>query len=216
MILSRTFGPRATTAAALVALLAAKQARAAVMRRDAVPGAPGLVAVDPGHGDPGPYGPKPGAVAGDGTTEAELNLAAALTLKHYLTQRGIPVHLTRSSSAGPSYGDRVAAAHASGAQLFVAIHHDSPAATRAGVYHNPHPRAVRLARQLAAAMGGDSWVEPDTASRFGRLYIRDFDGPAVLLELGPTSSYGRQERIARVSRVLAPIEATVGGGGQTA
>lgn len=62
-----------------------------------------------------------------------------------------------------------------------------------------------MARTVAAALGEGAWVRPSSASRFGRLYIDDFPGPAILVEFGPTRPISRAERIARAQAVASPI-----------
>ena len=159
------------------------------------------IVLDPGHG-----GRDPGAVdAATGTREADLNLAQALTLKEYLTRLGYSVGFTRTTDETVPLPERIARARRMGARLFVSVHHDAPTATRPGVYYSPHPGSEELARTIAAALGSDAWVRPSSASRFGRLYIDDFPGPAVLVEFGPTRPVSRDERIARAQAVASPI-----------
>lgn len=158
------------------------------------------IVLDPGHG-----GKDPGAVAPDGTREADLNLAQALTLKEYLVALGYRVGFTRTSDVYVPRSERIAMARRMGARLFISVHHDTPTASRPGVYYSPHPGSEELARTVAAALGEGAWVRPSSASRFGRLYIDDFPGPAILVEFGPTRPISRAERIARAQAVASPI-----------
>jgi N-acetylmuramoyl-L-alanine amidase len=162
------------------------------------------VMVDPGHG-----GKDSGAVNPDGTLEKDLNLDAALTLKYDLVQHGLSVGLTRSTDVYVELEKRVRMAEERHAKLFVSVHHDIYTAAGGGAYYNQYPEAEALAKQISRAL--DGWCWPDTASRFGRLFIRDFHGPAILIELGPTVPENRKERMADVSRVIAPLVAFVKG-----
>jgi len=174
------------------------------------------VVLDPGYGgndlrstpivlDPGHGGYDPGNVAPDGTKEKDLNLAQALTLKEYLLLWGYWVGFTRTKDVYVPPPERIALAQAMGARVFVSIHHDTPTATRAGVYYSPHPLSQGLARRLQAVLGPGTWILPSSASRFGRLYIDDFPGPAVHIEFGPTRPVSREERIVRARDVAPPI-----------
>lgn len=159
------------------------------------------IVLDPGHG-----GRDPGAVdPATGTREADLNLAQALTLKEYLARLGYSVGFTRTTDETVPLPERITRARRLGARLFVSVHHDIPTATRPGVYYSPRPGSEELARTIAAALGPNAWVLPSSASRFGRLYIDDFPGPAVLVEFGPTKPTSREERIARAQAVASPI-----------
>lgn len=164
------------------------------------------VMIDPGHG-----GKDPGAVNPDGVLEKDLNLTAALTLKYLLGQRGIKARLTRTGDTYVPLLNRTRMAHAVGARLFISLHHDVPSATRPGVYYNDDPEAKMLAQRIAQAMGENAWVRSHHESRFGRLYIADFRGPAVLIELGATAPYGREERIRRIATVINPVMAYLKG-----
>jgi N-acetylmuramoyl-L-alanine amidase len=86
------------------------------------------IAVDPGHG-----GPWPGAVAlSNGLREADLNLKVALELERLLKGAGADVVMTRQTDAVPK-PDSVSAdlsarseiGNASGAEVFVSVHHNA-------------------------------------------------------------------------------------------
>jgi N-acetylmuramoyl-L-alanine amidase len=94
--------------------------RAAAPQPGALPAAP-LVMLDPGHG-----GKDPGAIGVSGTYEKHVSLAAAQELKHQLEAGGrYRVALTRSRDIFIPLDDRVAAAQARGAALFVSMHADA-------------------------------------------------------------------------------------------
>lgn len=160
--------------------------------------------LDPGHG-----GRDPGAVdPNSGTRESDLNLAQALTLKEYLVALGYTVGFTRTTDVFVPRAERTRMAQAQGARVFVSVHHDTPTAPGPGVYYSAHPLSRSLAERIAAVLRG-AWVRPSSASRFGRLYIDDFPGPAVLVEFGPTRPVSREERIARAQAVASPIASYV-------
>lgn len=172
--------------------------------------------LDPGHG-----GRDPSAVATDGkTTEASQNLALALTLKQLIINGGYIPGLTRTSSgdlaqdiSGSTWKNtdlyrRTEKANSAGARYFVSIHHDANNAKSGwGVYYNDSPKAIELANKVAAGLGSvsngiEAWVRSHTTSRFGRLYIADFAGPAILIEFGPTRPYDSVNRQKLVQAVL--------------
>jgi N-acetylmuramoyl-L-alanine amidase len=80
-----------------------------------------LIVIDPGHG-----GIDPGANGANGVVEKELVLAFAQQLRKKLDSSGYyRVVLTRDSDTFISLGDRVRAARAAKADLFISIHADS-------------------------------------------------------------------------------------------
>ncbi|MDH3293549.1 MAG: N-acetylmuramoyl-L-alanine amidase [Acidimicrobiia bacterium] len=81
------------------------------------------VVIDPGHG-----GDEEGAVADNGLTEAALNLRVARRAASELAARGISVALTRTADYRMPITQRAAVADALGAEAFVSIHHNTPAA----------------------------------------------------------------------------------------
>jgi len=157
------------------------------------------IVLDPGHG-----GSDSGVVAPDGTKEKDLNLALSLILKEYLMARGYRVGITRTEDVYLSSSERIKKAMEMGAYVFMSVHHGAPTATRFGVYYSPDPLSFALARKVQAALGPGTWILPSSASRFGRLYIDDFPGPAVLIEFGPTRSVSREEQIA-LARAVASL-----------
>lgn len=81
------------------------------------------IMIDPGHG-----GDNPGARSvADGRLEKDLTLDWALRLAPLLEAQGWQVALTRTNDASISLTDRVAAAEAAGASLFISLHFNSTA-----------------------------------------------------------------------------------------
>lgn len=80
-----------------------------------------IIALDAGHG-----GADPGAVGAGGTLEKEVVLATALALKEELESRaGYTVVLVRDDDSFINKKDRVRAARAARADLFISLHADS-------------------------------------------------------------------------------------------
>ena len=77
--------------------------------------------LDPGHGgeDRNNRGP-----AGD-AVEADVNLRVGLALRDFLTQAGATVFITRTKDTSVTLKDRQAIAVASGAEIFVSLHHNA-------------------------------------------------------------------------------------------
>ena len=107
-----------------------------------------VVVIDPGHG-----GVDPGAVR-DSTTEKELMLGIALSLRDALRRAGgVEVVLTRDSDVFVSLTGRVALAHQVGADAFVSLHADSLSAGQARgatVYTLSDEASDAASAQLAA------------------------------------------------------------------
>ncbi|MGA0965321.1 MAG: N-acetylmuramoyl-L-alanine amidase [Paracoccaceae bacterium] len=78
-----------------------------------------VIVLDPGHG-----GIDPGAVVGD-AQEADLMLSLAREIRDILRKSdGVQVHLTRDEDVFVSLEDRVSAAHALSADVFLSLHAD--------------------------------------------------------------------------------------------
>jgi len=107
-----------------------------------------VVVIDPGHG-----GVDPGAVR-DSTTEKELMLGIALSLRDALRRAGgVDVVLTRDRDVFVSLTGRVALAHHVGADAFVSLHADSLSsgqARGATVYTLSDEASDAASAQLAA------------------------------------------------------------------
>jgi len=109
-----------------------------------------VVMLDAGHG-----GHDPGAIAPDGTFEKTLTLASALELRRHLIGTGrYRVHMTRTDDRFISLEDRVAAAQAVGADLFIAMHCDHlPAAQDRGA--SIYTLSADASDSLAAGLAND-------------------------------------------------------------
>lgn len=82
------------------------------------------IVVDAGHG-----GPKDlGAVSPHGFNEKDANLALAREVKRALCDRGFKVVMTRESDVAIPLTDRPRVAHGGGAEAFISLHHNAPAA----------------------------------------------------------------------------------------
>jgi len=108
-----------------------------------------LVVLDPGHG-----GIDPGAIGFSGIYEKDIALATARELARLLeTSKRYRVQLTRDNDEFVALQDRVAHAHAAGAELFLSIHADAlpNAGTRgASVFTLSERASDREAAELAA------------------------------------------------------------------
>lgn len=92
-----------------------------------------VVVIDPGHG-----GRDPGALASNGTQEADIVLQLAKDIQRELQAAGrYKVHLTRTSDVYIEHEDRVSKARDWGADLFISVHADAamkPYTSGASVY----------------------------------------------------------------------------------
>jgi N-acetylmuramoyl-L-alanine amidase len=175
--------------------------------------------LDPGHGDTrGAPNYDPGAIVGE-RHEAEAALEMALTCKYVLSDAW-NVFLTRNGLGGgkPSLQGRVQFARTVRAVAFVSIHYDIQGGSSL-VYYAPNATSKALADEAGRAFGyGEPFVRPSSSSRFGRLYIDDFDPtntaitrPAVLLEVGPLDQApppgdaGRAARLAWAEKLSAAL-----------
>jgi N-acetylmuramoyl-L-alanine amidase len=110
-----------------------------------------VIVLDPGHG-----GIDPGTASGDGTTEKEVVLAFAKTLRQKLEAKGdYQVYLTREDDTFLALRERVEFAQSKGANLFVSIHADSfpkhtSEASGATVYTLSEQASDDEAKELAA------------------------------------------------------------------
>lgn len=154
---------------------------------------------------------------GDGVNEKDLNLTSAKALQYFLKLQNIGSSLSRDSDTRPTYADRVATPNDEG--LVVAIHHDTATADPGlWVFFNDVKAAKPFAKTLGDSLGlavGSSvkvlshwerkWYDKKGAVIGQGLYINDTTKPAVLVELGPTRTYTRDEMVARVESLVAPI-----------
>ncbi len=89
------------------------------------------VVIDAGHG-----GVETGAMSPHNLKESDLNLALARNVRDALAARGYRVVMTRETDVAVPLLSRPKVAHAHGADAFVSIHHNAPAADR-------DPRTIR-------------------------------------------------------------------------
>jgi len=127
------------------------------LRARAAPNLPTIM-LDPGHG-----GHDPGAIAPDGTFEKTITLATGLTLRDSIAATGrYRVAMTRADDRFIRLEDRVSAAIAVGADLFIAMHCDHlpvSGARGASVY----TLSAQASDSLAAGLASDE----NSADRFG-------------------------------------------------
>jgi N-acetylmuramoyl-L-alanine amidase len=115
------------------------------------PNAKPVVILDPGHG-----GVDPGTSSASGTTEKEVVLAFAKTLKQKLEAKGAyDVYLTRDDDTFLALRERVEFAQSKGANLFVSIHADyfpkqTADASGATIYTLSEQASDDEAKELAA------------------------------------------------------------------
>jgi N-acetylmuramoyl-L-alanine amidase len=174
---------------------------------------PILVRIDPGHGG------RDGGAMGDGILEKNLNLTSAKALQYFLKLQKIGSSLSRDSDTRPTYADRVATPNDEG--LVVAIHHDTATADPGlWVFFNDVKSAKPFAKTLGDSLGKALGASVKVLSHWERkwydkkglvigqgLYINDTTKPAVLVELGQTKISTRDEMVARVESLVAPIVA---------
>jgi len=173
-----------------------------------------LVVVDPGHDlrantATEPIGPGSserkikdgGGTSGvvSGLREAELNLRVGLRLRALLERAGVPVVMTRTTTAGSSMGNvaRARIANRAGAALFLRIHADGSSDPSARGTHTLHPalrrgwtddvyadskRAARIVqRELRAALG---FPDRGLQERSDFTGFNWADVPVILVEMG--------------------------------
>ena len=143
------------------------------------------VVLDPGHG-----GDERGAQASNGLTEAELNLALARRTAAELTGRSITTVLTRNADYRIPIRRRAALADAVDPEVFVSIHHNTPAS-------RPSPRPgtevyVQRASDRSKRLGGLLYEEVfDALDRFDVEWTsRDDAGVLVVVDDDDRDAYG--------------------------
>jgi len=166
-----------------------------------------VIAIDPGHG-----GPERGAVGARGITEAESNLTVALHLWGLLQQAGARPVLTRSADQALGGGDlprdlALRSGLASGADLFVSIHHN--AALDRGVnslivfYAMADPYQSRdAARAVGAALQRRLGRESHSVQPGNYTVLRSGRFPAILGEASFISNRENELELA-FARALA-------------
>lgn len=123
-----------------------------------------LVMIDPGHG-----GHDPGAIAPDGVFEKDITLASGLALRHSLAATGrYRVRMTRTTDVFVTLEGRVAAAVATGAALFLALHCD----------HLPRPdlrgaSVFTLSGQASDGLAAGVAADENSADRFAGASVKN-------------------------------------------
>lgn len=168
----------------------------------------GRVVLDPGHG-----GRDPGAIGVYGDFEKTVNLAVAQETARLLRERGMTVHLTRTTDTFIELDDRPAVARRADADLFVSIHADSCDRPRVRGFTVYVARQASTRTSLAAADVERRLRATGVTSRGIRQanfrVLVGSQAPAMLVELGylsnPTESrqLASHEHQGRLARALA-------------
>ena len=170
------------------------------------------IMIDPGHG-----GDEPGA-PGSVVPEKSLNLAVALRLREELEKRDFKVLLTRDADKTVPLRRRVEIADASGAEIFVSIHHDSATNRKARGYSVYAPRDCSKfpgdSTALALAIQSEIVKLPqvvDRGVRFADFRVLHAAMPAVLVELGFISNADEETLMNDPDRQRAEAAAIAAG-----
>ncbi|MDB6181473.1 N-acetylmuramoyl-L-alanine amidase [Paracoccus fistulariae] len=147
-----------------------------------------FIMLDPGHG-----GFDPGAQAQD-QTEANLVLTFAMELRKALQDRGVTVMMTRDDDSFVQLEQRMTAARAAGADLFISLHADAlPQGQAAGAtVYIWNPKADgRAAQQLVARHDADDLISG--------LDLGGYDDAlsATLMDFARTDTQPRSENFAK-------------------
>lgn len=157
-----------------------------------------MVCIDPGHGmsnrDWGKF--DPGAVAEDGTREADIALAMAYALRDECLRRGWATVFTRKDNEEPSgLAWRVGRARAAGADCIVSLHCNSfadPQAHGAETLYRDHPWvAEAVQRELVKATG----MRNRGAKLRTDLAILKYERPSIMVEPGFLSNTADRARL---------------------
>lgn len=173
------------------------------------------VILDPGHGgtDKGALGFAPLT----GPTETDVNLAHAYATRDVLESMGAKVAFTRRQDVFFSLDDRLRAQEATGADIYVSIHHNSigenvDANKVSGVeiyYHTAMSK--RLANSMMAAVTTDTNRKPRFVQQsYYRVTLSPYS-PSILLELGYISNPLEYERAANNAQIKKAAEAIAEG-----
>ena len=150
------------------------------------------IILDAGHG-----GNDPGTIC-PGMTEKQANLETVLTIKHLLTELGLPVLLTRGDDTRPTYAARQAVP--ADALVYISVHFNMPGSYGLVYYQDGRPQSRALADVLATE-SGLSRVWSSRMSNHNGLYIDAVRVPAVMLEVAAIDAYPQDVAAARAYRV---------------
>lgn len=159
-----------------------------------------IIVIDAGHG-----GHDPGAIS-QGYNESDLNLKIVQNCKNYFDTSDIKVYYTRLTDVFYSLYERAAVAGMVGADMFIAIHHnssDSKSANGTGVYYGGLDTyeslngltSVRLAEAMQANLVEDLNTKDNGITDRNFVVVRDSEAPAVLLEIGFMSNPDELSRL---------------------
>ena len=158
------------------------------------------VVIDPGHG-----GPDVGAVGLRGLRETDVVLDISLQVAKLLEQRGVKVHLTRSSEIDLDLPPRTAMANRLNVDAFISIHANATRNTRRDVngietfYYSGY-KGFRLASLIQSEVLNVSSGSPDRGVRRSRFFvIRRTNMPAALVETGFLTGRRDSAQLAKTS-----------------
>ncbi len=145
-----------------------------------------VVYLDAGHG-----GSDPGAVADDGTREADINLEIALLVRDYLENKGATVIMSRTRNTYKDMNQRVREANSSDVDFIVTIHCDTSINSNIRGYRTYYTSTHRVSRSRELAESIDNRLDYTNIPRFNTPTTHDGIGlllyteaPAVLIEAG--------------------------------
>ena len=163
-----------------------------------------VIVMDAGHG-----GHDPGAQH-QGYNESDLNLKIVLNCRELFKNTDIKVYYTRIDDTFLSLYDRAAFAELVGADMFIAVHHNSSwydTVTGTSVYWGDKDTSTslngltseklawRMLENLTAAL--DTKVFGEGAINKNFVVVRDSKAPAVLLEIGFMSNSDELSRLVK-------------------
>lgn len=139
-----------------------------------------LVVVDPGHG-----GDQIGVVA-DGLEEKDLVLRMGFLVAEALAREGYGTRMSRTGDVASSFGERIAAAEAAGADLFLSLHingDEDPSVWGTEIFLAEElPRSVEAAEAVGEALESTGARVTLIGQPWEVLKSEAF--PTVMLELG--------------------------------
>jgi N-acetylmuramoyl-L-alanine amidase len=163
------------------------------------------IAIDPGHGQDNKTIGKfdPGAVnIFTKNRECDIALVWGLTLKHVLTEYGIPCYMTRDDNTDSApVGYRASRAREANCTHFISLHCNStPFAHGTETFYRRSPQLAQMVQTAAMnAMGGrDRGIKTESKSQHTKLAVLNFPASA-LLEIGFISHANDLEKMLRKS-----------------